>query len=83
MHPRSHRRRRHPHRTRRTLAGRLRASLPDGHVEQPWRDVQLRDIAVLVPARTSLPHLEDALDTAGIPYRAEASSLVDRTREVP
>src|SRR5690606_19462995 len=33
-------------------------------------------------ARTSLPHLEDALETAGIPYRAEASSLVYRTREV-
>ena len=44
--------------------------------------MQLRDIAVLVPARTSLPHLEDALDAAGIPYRAEASSLVYRTREV-
>jgi ATP-dependent exoDNAse (exonuclease V) beta subunit len=29
-----------------------------------------------------LPHLEDALEAAGIPYRAEASSLVYRTREV-
>ena len=47
-----------------------------------WRDVKLADIAVLVPARTSLPHLEDALDAAGIPYRAEASSLVYRAREV-
>jgi ATP-dependent helicase/nuclease subunit A len=55
---------------------------PDGTVERGWRDVQLDDIAVLVPARTSLPHLEDALETAGIPYRAEASSLVYRTREV-
>ena len=54
----------------------------DGSIQQGWRDVQLRDIAVLVPARTSLPYLEDALDTAGIPYRAEASSLVYRTREV-
>ena len=52
---------------------------PDG---RRWRDVQLGDIAVLLPARTSLPHLEDALDAAGIPYRAEASSLVYRTREV-
>ena len=43
---------------------------------------RLRDIAVLIPARTSLPHLEDALDAAGLPYRAEASSLVYRTREV-
>ncbi|HSI93820.1 MAG TPA: UvrD-helicase domain-containing protein, partial [Jiangellaceae bacterium] len=56
--------------------------LPDGGTEQRWRDVKLDDIAVLVPARTSLPHLEDALETAGIPYRAEASSLVYRTREV-
>ena len=52
---------------------------PDGHC---CRDVQLSDIAVLIPARTSLPHLEDALDAAGIPFRAEASSLVYRTREV-
>ena len=27
--------------------------------------------AILLPARTSLGHLEDALDAAGIPYRAE------------
>ena len=56
--------------------------LPDGRAGQRWRDVQLRDIAVLIPARTSLPHLEDALDAAGLPYRAEASSLVYRAREV-
>ncbi|HEX6325605.1 MAG TPA: UvrD-helicase domain-containing protein [Jiangellaceae bacterium] len=56
--------------------------LPDGRTEPRWRDVQLDDIAILVPARTSLPHLEDALEAAGIPYRAEASSLVYRTREV-
>jgi ATP-dependent helicase/nuclease subunit A len=54
----------------------------DGRSQQGWREVMLRDIAVLVPARTSLPHLESALDEAGIPYRAEASSLVYRTREV-
>ena len=47
-----------------------------------WRDVRLNDIAVLVPARTILPYLENALDAAGIAYRAEASSLVYRTREV-
>jgi len=52
---------------------------PDG---DGWRDVRLGDIAVLLPARTSLPHLEDALDAAVIPYRAEASSLVYRSREV-
>jgi ATP-dependent helicase/nuclease subunit A len=54
----------------------------NGQTGQSWRDVRLNDIAVLVPARTSLPYLENALDAAGIPYRAEASSLVYRTREV-
>jgi ATP-dependent exoDNAse (exonuclease V) beta subunit len=53
----------------------------DESTEQ-WRDVALDDIAVLVPARTSLPQLEAALSDAGIPYRAEASSLVYRTPEV-
>lgn len=47
-----------------------------------WRDVQPDDIAILVPARTSLPQLEAALDAAKVPYRAEASSLVYRTPEV-
>ena len=37
---------------------------------------------ILLPARTSLGHLEDALDAAGIPYRAETSSLVYGTREI-
>jgi ATP-dependent helicase/nuclease subunit A len=50
--------------------------------DRRWRDVELGDIAVLVPARTSLPHLEEALERGGIPYRAEASSLVYRTSEV-
>jgi len=47
-----------------------------------WRTVELRDIAVLVPARTSVPHLAAALDAAGIGYHSEATSLVYRTREV-
>jgi len=54
-------------------------------VEEPagsWRPARLGDIAILVPARTSLPFLEDALQTAGIGYRAEASSLVYATRAV-
>ncbi|MEJ7741065.1 MAG: hypothetical protein WKF73_00090 [Nocardioidaceae bacterium] len=44
--------------------------------------MELGDIAILVPARTSLPFLEDALDTAKIPYRAESSSLVYQASEV-
>jgi ATP-dependent helicase/nuclease subunit A len=47
-----------------------------------WRTVRLSDIAVLIPARTSLSQLEDALDTTGIPYRAEASSLVYESAEI-
>jgi ATP-dependent exoDNAse (exonuclease V) beta subunit len=47
-----------------------------------WRPIELRDIAVLVPSRTSLPFLQDALDDAGIGYRAESSSLVYQAQEV-
>jgi len=50
--------------------------------EDPWRPARLGDITVLVPARTSLPFLEDALDDAGIAYRAESSSLVYVSRAV-
>lgn len=44
--------------------------------------VELKDICVLIPTRTALAALEDALDDAGIEYRAEASSLVYSTQEV-
>ncbi|MDQ0733111.1 UvrD-helicase domain-containing protein [Arthrobacter sp. B1I2] len=44
--------------------------------------IELKDICVLIPTRTSLAALEDALDDAGIEYRAEASSLVYSTQEV-
>jgi ATP-dependent helicase/nuclease subunit A len=47
-----------------------------------WRPARLGDVTILVPARTSLPFLEDALTAAGIPYRAESSSLVYATRTV-
>ncbi len=47
-----------------------------------WRDATLGDITILVPARTSLPYLEDALSEAGIAYRAEASSLVYASRAI-
>jgi len=52
------------------------------HAGGGWRPARLQDIVVLVPARTSLPYLEAALDSAGIPYRAEASSLVYEAQEV-
>jgi ATP-dependent helicase/nuclease subunit A len=47
-----------------------------------WRPARWDDIAVLLPARTSLPMLERALERAGVPYRAETSSLVYGTGEV-
>ena len=47
-----------------------------------WRPTRWSDIAVLLPARTSLPFLERALETADIPYRAETSSLVYGTHAV-
>ncbi len=50
--------------------------------EDGWRPCRLGDITILVPARTSLPFLEDALDRARIPYRAESSSLVYASRAV-
>ena len=49
---------------------------------RPWRPARLGDITVLVPARTSMPFLEDALEDAGIPYRAESSSLVYVSRAI-
>ncbi len=52
---------------------------PDG---SGWRPAAYGDVCVLLPARTSLPFLERALDAVGIPYRAETSSLVYTTREV-
>jgi ATP-dependent exoDNAse (exonuclease V) beta subunit len=54
----------------------------DGGNEAGWRDVRLGDITILIPARTCLPQLEEALDAAGIAYQSEASSLVYRSREV-
>ena len=53
----------------------------DAHTDE-YRPPRLGDITILLPARTSLPALERALDDAGIPHRAETSSLVWSTREI-
>jgi ATP-dependent helicase/nuclease subunit A len=50
--------------------------------EAGTRPCRWGDIAILLPARTSLPILEDALTAAGVPYRAENSSLVFAADEV-
>ena len=47
-----------------------------------WHSPRWSDIAILLPARTSLPFLEQALERAEVPYRAETSSLVYGTREI-
>jgi ATP-dependent helicase/nuclease subunit A len=47
-----------------------------------WRPARLGDVCILLPARTSLGYLERALAEAGVPYRAETSSLVYSSREV-
>ncbi len=60
--------------------------------EEPWqvedpsdgrlRDATYQDIALLMPTRTALPPIEEALEAAGIPYRVESRSLVYDTQEV-
>jgi ATP-dependent helicase/nuclease subunit A len=41
-----------------------------------------QDIALLIPSRTVLPDLEDALERADVPVRVESQSLVFSTAEV-
>ncbi|WP_138732032.1 UvrD-helicase domain-containing protein [Modestobacter excelsi] len=67
------------------VAGVVRKAIADQWpvcIDGSWRSARLDDVAILLPARTSLPFLEDALDRAGIPYRAESSSLVYEAQEV-
>jgi ATP-dependent exoDNAse (exonuclease V) beta subunit len=47
-----------------------------------WRPAQLSDVTVLVPTRTSLPYLRDALELANLPYRLATGTLVYDTQEV-
>lgn len=47
-----------------------------------WRDPRLADVTVLVPTRTSLRALEDALDHHAVPYRIATGTLVWDTQEV-
>ena len=54
----------------------------DGEAVREWRPLRPGDITILVPARTSLPFLEEALDAAGVAYRTESSSLVYSAPEV-
>jgi ATP-dependent helicase/nuclease subunit A len=66
----------------RALGEGWQVSRRDASGAETFAPCRLGDICILLPARTSLGQLEDALDTAGIPYRAETSSLVYSTREI-
>lgn len=46
------------------------------------RPARLEDIAILLPTRTSLPRITEALDAASIPFRTESSGLVYAAPEV-
>jgi ATP-dependent helicase/nuclease subunit A len=46
------------------------------------RSARYDDIALLLPTRTALPDLEDALEQADVPVRIESQSLVFSTAEV-
>ena len=46
------------------------------------RRVRFADIAVLIPARSALPPLEEAFENAGVPYRLEGAELLWGAEEV-
>jgi ATP-dependent exoDNAse (exonuclease V) beta subunit len=46
------------------------------------RPARYGDVAILIPTRTILDPLEDALDESSIPFRTESSSLAYASREV-
>ncbi len=58
---------------------------PDPFPEQranAWRPARLSDITILIPTRTSLPYLRDALERFDLPYRLATGTLVYDTQEV-
>jgi ATP-dependent helicase/nuclease subunit A len=46
------------------------------------RPVRWGDVAVLIPSRSTLPALEDALEDAGVPFRLEGAALLWGAEEV-
>ncbi len=46
------------------------------------RPARYNDITILLPARTTLPGIEQALEEADIPFRVESQSLLYATQEV-
>ena len=68
--------------SRRRRPGSLAAAGARDLVVAVLAGLRLGDIAILLPARTSLPMIETCLDHAGIDYRTEASSIVYGTPEI-
>ncbi|MDN7121463.1 UvrD-helicase domain-containing protein [Nocardioides sp. ChNu-153] len=69
------------------VAGMITTILDEGwtvfdDTTEAWRPARPADIAILIPSRTSMPMLEDALDDAGVHFRAESMSLVYEAPEV-
>ena len=69
------------------VAALLARAHTEGWLVQPDRSPEPRrakwsDMAILLPSRTSLPYLRDALDAAEVPYRLETGSLVYATTEI-
>lgn len=58
----------------------VRQAAPGG--EQGNRPATYSDVCILVPVRTGLSFLEQALDDVSIPYRLEGASLIFATQEV-
>ena len=59
-----------------TVATALRERWPVADGVGGLRPCRAGDVAILLPARTSLPMLETALEQLGVPYRAENASVV-------
>jgi len=51
-------------------------------ITEELRPARYDDVALLLPTRTTLPDLEDALERADVPVRIESQSLVFSTAEV-
>jgi ATP-dependent helicase/nuclease subunit A len=69
----------------REIARVIQSSKAEGwrvRVDDIEREARYDDIALLLPTRTPLPNIEQALEDAGIPYRVESRSLVYDTQEV-
>lgn len=51
-------------------------------VDKTWRNARLSDVTILIPTRTSLPFLRDALNERNLPYRLATGTLVYDAQEV-